>query len=300
MGRSLRTPIGVLGLVALLLASCGRPGDDEERPSRLVEFITPEGCELLPNDPRQMAGAYLREIEGPGIFDGIVMRGIERTNALRADVRVDERPVRPRPRGEIGSLINTRPGTAEPISGLGGHGGARGYTLRYAGDGLSYTGIALVGETPGGAEVPTSGQVRLSGPAELILRTNDGQDVPLSGHIDAVLGYGSRSGMLRLSQIVPRDGRALAFAAVTWSGLGLCGTRIVSTGQGSVRVTGADGRIVTPFGSEGAPTAARSTLNGFLIAGAERPSAPGGAGGVMLIQGDAASLRGGFALRAGN
>jgi hypothetical protein len=279
------------------LAACGGRDEQEERPSRIVEFITPESCELLPTDPRQMSGAYLREIEGPGIFDGIVMRGIEGTNALPEDPRVDERPVRPRPRGETGSVINTRPGTALPVGDLTGTGGARGYTLSYTADDLSFTGLAVVGETPGGAEVPTAGQARMAGPADLILRTEDGRDVLLSGQIDAVIGYGSGTAVVRLSQIVAQDGRVLPFATVTWNGLGLCGTRIVSTGQGSVRVTAADGRIVTPFGRDGAPTAAMSTLNGFLTAGAEPSAAPAGAGGVLLIQGDAASLRGGFALR---
>jgi hypothetical protein len=300
MKRRFWLSLGVLIVLSHGLAGCGGRAEQEERPSRIVEFITPESCDLIPTDPRQMSGAYLREIEGPGIFDPIVMRGIEGTNALPEDPRVDERPVRPRPRGEIGSLINTRPGTAVPIEALTAVGGARGYTLGYTGDGLTYTGIAVVAETPGGAEVPSAGQARLAGPADLILRTEDGLDVPLSGRIDAVIGYGSGTAVVRLSQIVAQDGRALAFATVTWSGLGLCGTRIVSTGQGSVRVTGADGRIVTPFGRDGAPTAAVSTLNGFLTAGDEPPAAPAGAGGVFLIQGDASSLRGGFALRAVN
>ncbi len=291
----------VLALVAApVLLGCSRPDEAEERPSRLVAFATPEGCELSPVAPRQMAGAYLRETEGPGIFDTVILRGTENTNALAPALRVDDAPVRPRPTGVLGRAINTRPGTAVPVERLEGVGGARGYILSYAGDGLSHMGLAVVGETPAGAEMPTSGQLRLSGPAVLTLRGAGGEDVALSGQVEAVVGFGSGTMALRLSQIVAEDGRTPPFATITWSGLGLCGTRIVSTGRGSVRVTGEDGRIITPFGRDGAPTAALSTLDGALTAGAARGDAPGGAGGVLMIQGDAASLRGGFALRAGN
>ena len=300
MGQGAWVSFGGLVLLGLVLAGCGQPDEVDERPSRMIEFVTPEGCALPVAAERQMTGAYLRETEGAGVFDVIILRGLEGTNALAADPRVDDRPVRPRPRGVIGRFINTRPGTATPIARLAGSGGARGYVLEYASDGFAHTGIAVVGETPGGVEVPTAGQLRLSGPVEMILRSADGEDLPVTGVIDAVIGFGSGRGVMRLSGVVAEDGRALPFAEVVWDGLGLCGTRIVSTGQGSVRVTGPEGRIVTPFGRQGAPTAALSTLNGFLTAGADRGTAPAGAGGVIMIQGDAATLRGGFALRSGN
>ena len=287
-------------VLALALAGCSRSEPPEERPSRIVEVAVPEGCEVQPTAPRQLAGAYLRETEGPGLFEMLVLRGLEGTNALPPVVRMDDAPVRPRPRGVVGSFVNPRPATADPLARLSGAGGARGYVLSYGGGDLAYSGIAVVGETPAGAELPTSGSLRLSGPAELVLRGPDGQEVAVAGQVEAVLGYGSGSMVMRLSDLVAEDGVDLPFAAVTWSGLGLCGTRIVSTGRGSVRVTAGDGRIVTPFGPEGAPTAALSTLDGFLTSGEERGEGPRGAGGVLLIQGDSASLRGGFALRAGN
>ncbi len=287
-------------MLALALAGCSRPEPPEERPSRIVEVAVPEDCEISPTAPRQLAGAYLRETEGPGLFEMLVLRGLEDTNALPPVVRMDDAPVRPRPRGVVGSLVNTRPATAKPVERLSGVGGARGYVLSYGGGGLAYTGIVVVGETPMGAELPSSGSLRLSGPAELVLRGADGQEVSVAGQIEAVLGYGTGSMVMRLSDLVAGDGTELPFATVTWSGLGLCGTRLVSTGRGSVRVTADDGRIVTPFGPEGAPTAALSTLNGFLTSGEGRGDAPRGAGGVLLIQGDAVSLRGGFTLRGGN
>ena len=300
MARWLRMILGGMGVLAVTLAGCSRPEPPEERPSRIVEVVVPEGCEVEPLAPRQLAGAYVRETIGPGVFEVLVLQGLEDTNALPPVVRMDDRPIRPRPRGVIGSFVNTLPATAEPVARLSGVGGARGYVMEYEPGEIAYTGIAVVGETPRGAELPTSGSLRLSGPAEMMLRGQDGQEVSVTGQVEAVLGFGTGTMVMRLSGLVAEDGAALPFATVTWSGLGLCGTRIVSTGRGSVRVTAEDGRIVTPFGPEGAPTAALSTLNGFLVAGAERGEGPRGIGGVLLIQGDAATLRGGFTLRAGN
>lgn len=290
---------GVLGAciaLAVGLAGCGRPDEADERPSRLVEIVTPEGCTLSPIAPRQMTGAYLRETDGAGIFDAVILRGLDGTNALPADPRVDDRPVRPRPTGVLGRFINTRPATATPVEGLSVSGGPRGYRLDFVADGLSHTGLAVVGETPAGSEVPSVGQIRVAGPAVLVERSADGEDRALTGRVEAVVGFGSGTVEVRLSDVAATDGGAVPFSAVTWTGLGLCGTRIVSTGRGSVRVTGPDGRILLPFGAAGV----QSTLNGFLEAGDAPGRAPQGAGGVLLLQGDAASLRGGFALRAGN
>ncbi|MGY6412330.1 MAG: hypothetical protein ACXIUV_15060 [Alkalilacustris sp.] len=288
------------GLLAAALAGCGRPEPPDERPSRLLEVIVPEGCAVAPTAPRRLAGAYLRETEGPGLFELLVLRGLEGTNALPPTLRMDDAPVRPRPVGVVGSLVNTRPATAEPLARLQEGGGARGYVLRYGGAGLSYAGIAVVGEAPGGAEVPSAGSLRMEGPAELVLRDADGAEVAVAGRAEAVLGFGTGSMGLRLTDLVAGDGRALPFATLDWSGLGLCGLRVVSTGRGSLRAAGPEGRLVTPFGPQGAPGAARSTLDATLIAGADRGAPPAGLGGVLLIEGDALSLRGGFALRVRN
>lgn len=277
------------------LAACG--GDPEaERPAGFVAFEEPVfDCTMVPADPRQMRGAYLRAIEGTDRRETILLRGDPGRNALSPRVRVNEGDVRVPLTGSIGSFVNSRPGSADPIAALNAEaGGARAYVLSYEGDGLSYSGPAVVGEAPTGAEIPNAGQTVFTGPADLVLTDAAGGEVPIRAQVDLALGYSSQTAILFVRDIVAPDGVDPGFTTLTWSGLGLCGTRIVSTGRGSIAAAGPTGRIATPFGAPEAPSAARSVFDGVILAVHGDTPGPRAAGGVLAILGDRAGLRGVF------
>jgi hypothetical protein len=287
---------GFVAAAALaVLAACG--GDPEaERPAGFIAFEEPVfDCTMVPADPRQMRGAYLRGIDGTDRRETIILRGDPGRNALSPRVRVNEGDVRVPLTGSIGSFVNSRPATAEPIAALNAEaGGARAYVLSYEGDGLSYSGPAVVGEAPTGAEIPNAGQTVFTGPVALILTDAAGAETPMQAVADLALGYSSQTAILRIRDIVAPPGVDPGFTTLTWSDLGLCGTRLASTGRGSITAVGPTGRTATPFGTPEAPSAARSVFEGVLLAVHGDTPGPQATGGVFAILGDRAGLRGTF------
>ena len=290
-----RIPRSAAAAALVLLAACGGDQDAERPASSIALLAPPPDCRIVPADPRQMRGVYLRGIVGTDLHETMLVGGDEGRNALAPNLRLDERAVRVPPTDEIGSFVNRRPATAEPIAALNAPaGGARAYVLRYEGDGLAYSGPAVVGEAPAGAEIANAGQVVYTGPVALVLSAADGTEVEMPAEVDLALGFSSQTAILRIRDIAAPADVDPGFATLTWSGLGLCGTRLVSTGRGTIAAVTASGRPSIPFGTPEAPSAARSVMEGVILTVHGERSGPLAVGGVFAILGDRAGLRGTF------
>ena len=166
-------------------------------------------------------------------------------------------------------------------------------------------GLSQQGRVPAPRALPTTGTTRYTGRATLDaqLTGEDGtvSEIAASGAATLSVGWGSGQARLSLSNLAPRDGAApaLPFVTLDWARLGLCGARIVSTGQGTFRTIDAEERRVRPLaGPDGDGPPARAIVESAVFAGADPAALPATAAGVFLIQGDGGALRGAFTARS--
>ena len=97
--------------------------------------------------------------------------------------------------------------------------------------------------------------------------------------------------------VTPAAG-ALPFAEIGWTGIGMCGPRIGSTGQGGFRTTGPDGRAVSFTGPGDGAAGGSAMVNATFYGVDEAVARPAGVAGVLLIQGDSGVISGIFAANA--
>ena len=110
------------------------------------------------------------------------------------------------------------------------------------------------------------------------------------GRFTASIGFGSGRSTFTVDALQVTSGAALPFATLTWGPLGLCGARVVSSGQGAIKLVAEDGRKVSPFLTGRAPTPLRSSFEAAQFAADDRPGPPGRFGGVFLIESDEGTI----------
>ena len=290
----LRLPALVLGCI--IVAACAR--DPERlRTERLVSLVlAPQSCDVVPADPSHLRGAYLRSAGDFRNLEIVHIAGGEGKTALAPTTRIDEGNVRIPLTGEIGSLINSRPATATAVSALGASEfGPNAYVLAYDSDGLSYTGPVVVGLPPIGAAIPDGGNAVFSGQVAMTLQNGTAPPLDILAPAEMQVGYGSGAVTLRLQIPDAAAVEALGFAALEWTGLAICGQRIVSTGAGQLLGRSEAGGLAVPFGDVAAATSIRPQFEGMLYADIDKTKMPPGwAAGVLAIASDRASLSGVF------
>jgi hypothetical protein len=274
----------------LAVGGCGLLGSDE--PEAPVEACPRED---LP--ARDLVGAFLRQPEGVGLFEVLAVEGrASRSGAVRR-LWLDDYTFKARA-GEDGGLDGRRGARAEPIPGLAiPAAGASAFTVGYRLDGTAYTGRLAIGTPTPGSRLPSNGQVRYQGPAKLTVQgAPPALPVEVTGTAVLDVGFGSR----QVSMTVTTPSGVLPFSRIDWTGIGMCGPRLGSTGQGGFRTAGPDGRAVSFVGpGDGAPGGS-AMVNATFYGVEEAAGRPAGISGVLLIQGDSGVISGIFAASPGS
>ena len=288
------------GAVAYLLVTALAGGGAVEavqtsKTFELLGLAPDEPCVVTRREGKRLAGSYLRQpvaSEGSDVF--FVTGKTSRKGLPRNLVFNDQTLRRIRPQ-EDGTLDGSRRSVATPIDGLGIDGQLpAAYTMKYRAERIDYDGPVVVGPSPTGFEIPTTGRVVYSGKVRLTLTTSPADAAPVTtvkmADFTADIGYGSHQAQF----IVDAGAAGLPFDGIQWTRLGLCGTRVTSSGQGQVFFAQKDGARQIPFQAGREATPIRALLESSQFASADRPGPPDSFGGTFIIAGDIGTLSGVF------
>ena len=275
-------------LAGLALAGCGGKTDEAE-----VAMGPIEACVPSRKDGQRLLGAYLRRVEAAQGYEMFSVTGKARSSGLPRNLAFDDRKIR-RLRGD-GPLTGSRRSTVAPHPGFAATGTLPAvYALSYRAEKIDYTGALVVGNSAAGFEIPTTGRMVHSGRIALTLSLFDAAGgaavASAEGRFTASIGFGSGRSTFTVDALQTTSGAALPFATLTWGPLGLCGARVVSSGQGAIKLVAEDGRKVSPFLTGRAPTPLRSSFEAAQFAADDRPGPPGRFGGVFLIESDEGTI----------
>ncbi len=109
--------------------------------------------------------------------------------------------------------------------------------------------------------------------------------------------YGTRRAIATITDLAG-DG-PLPFAQITWTGLRVCGARLVSTGQGAFQITAADGGRVNFAGASETSSDGAATFDSRFF-GTRGAGLPTSVGGALLILGDTGALSAVFVANSEN
>ncbi|RBO52831.1 hypothetical protein DSD19_12895 [Rhodovulum sp. BSW8] len=295
-------PAVALGLACLAPTACGLVTKVQELP--VVErfgFGIEVPCDINLYQQRRMTGAYLQIAVGSAGGVAHYVTGRPSRKALPRNLVIEEDTIRRlRPEEENGQtrLEGWKRASAVPVAGLGpGTELPAAYTFNFRSQKIDYTGPLVVGQSPTATEIPKAGLSTITGPVRVTFTATDAtgktEVTDALGSFTLQIGYGTGRASFVASGFTADSGPALPFDSFSWSRLGLCAPRVVSSGQGTVRFTGPDGGrvgLLTP----GLEPAALLSFEASQFAGTDRPGPPGAAGGVFAIQGNSATLTGVF------
>jgi len=281
----------------LILQSCS-PLDVvrniQELPSGALELAPVETCEEARQGDGGMVGVHLRQSDVDQQFEMLSLTGNIRVERLPRTLDIDE--VRSRLiTTDIEELKGTRRSTALPRSFFSdGESLPAVYDLSYSADDVNFAGPLVVGYSAPGADLPTTGRALFRGPVQLSrsFTSEDGSTSISTADAEfaVVVGYGSNTATFTLSGVTTTSGEAMPFVSLEWRNLGLCGTRVLSTGQGTVRLLSEDGRRVSPFTDGRSLPALLSSFEALHFNAAPPPSPPGDFGGIFSIESDIGTL----------
>ncbi len=264
-------------------------------------------CDVDRFEAKRMAGTYLRTANDTlgGTIIAVSGRARGGNAPLPRNLAVDDRKIRGLDASALGELSGRKNSTATPIAALNTRATLPlAYDLRYQADGVAYSGPLVVGIPPLQDDIPLLGQALRMGAVAITYTaaSDDGAvtTTQATGDFAMRLGFGSQRATFSISNLRIESGPALPFARLRWTRLGLCGARVVSSGQGVVSMYDHDDGRIPTFGPNAVPS------EGVLVFQATQfaadPSAPGPSdlGGVLAIQGDASSLTAVFLSRGGS
>lgn len=283
-------------LLAGVLAGCGAAeAVQNSKTFELLGLAPDDPCVVTKREGRRLAGSYLRQVAASQGSDVFFVTGKTSRKGLPRNLVFNDQTLRRIRPTEDGPLEGARRSVATPIAGLGTEGQLpAAYTMAYRAERINYTGPVVVGPSPTGFEIPTTGRAIYSGDVQLTLTTSPAEGAPVTtvkmARFTADIGYGSQQA--RFS--VDAAGAGLPFDGVQWSRLGLCGTRVTSSGQGQVLFVQPDGARLVPFQAGRAASPIRALLESSQFASADRPGPPDSFGGTFVIAGDVGTLSGVF------
>jgi hypothetical protein len=299
-----RRPVLILAILAMLaLPGCKSVLEGAAEglaESKLVDFLglgPSLPCELSPREGRRMTGAFLRTpVAAPGA-EALYVTGRPSRVPLPRNISVDETGIRRISPEDDGRLEGSRRSELVPVSGFGSAERLpAAYDVRYRAEKVDFAGALVLGLSPTAIEIPGQGNLTAEGPIR-VLWSVVGPDgaVRVSearGRFRAAVGFGSGRTEFSAWGFSTLSGPAIPFASLRWTRLGLCGPRVVSSGQGLLTLFDGAGKRVPLFGADAAPGS--SIFESSLFARELRPGPPTGLGGVLAVTGDTGTLTGVF------
>lgn len=281
---------------ALVLSSCG-PIDAFKSSSvgERLGLAPVEPCNVTKLEGKRLIGAYLRQVKATEGYDMFSITGVPRSSGLPRNLAFDDSKIRRLSLSGEDELTGSRRSNVTPREGFPKSDTLPGvYDMTYRADRIDYTGPLVVGTSAAGFEIPTTGRALYSGTVQITL-TNFLEDGSIEtsqaqGSFSVDIGYGSGRARFVANSLEVSDGAALPFESVTWSNLGVCGTRVISSGQGSVQVVSDEGRTTSPFATGRSVAPARSNFESMQFASQERPAPPDAFGGIFSVESDIGTL----------
>ncbi|MGC3939752.1 hypothetical protein ACOTTU_18250 [Roseobacter sp. EG26] len=286
----------VVPLVTGTLVACGAvEAVQTSKTFELLGLAPDEPCVVTKREGRRLAGSYLRQVAASEGSDVFFVTGKTSRKGLPRNLNFSDLTVRRIRPTDDGPLEGSRRSVAKPIEGLGVDGQLpAAYTMSYRAERIDYEGPVVVGPSPTGFEIPTSGRIVYSGDVQLTLATSPGDGATSykteMAKFTAIIGYGSQQASFKIDT----SGTDLPFAGVQWSRLGICGTRVTSSGMGQVLFVQPDGGRQVPFQSGRDQTPIRALLESSQFAREDRPGPPDSFGGTFIVAGDTGTLTGVF------
>lgn len=279
---------------ALLCAGCGffKKDDAEEAPP-------PDACPRVDPAKRVLTGAAVRQPQGVAQFDLVRIDGKAHRSGALSRIRLDESyTFKARADGK-GGFTGRRGATATPVAGVAAAAQAfEALSLDYTLKKVGYTAEVAIGAPTRAAKVATTGQARYAGPVRLTLQSLGAEDagtpLEVTGTVRLDVLFGSRLVDANFTGL-KAAGADLPFDSLAWSGIGLCNTRVATSGQGRFQTRNGDGRAVNFTGSGAGAPAGAAVLDATLYGFDETAGLPAEIGGVLLIQGDSGIISGIFA-----
>ncbi len=286
----------ILTTTALALTGCGPI--DAFKSSAVGERlglapIVP--CEVTKLEGKRLIGAYLRQVTDTEGYDMFSITGVPRNSGLPRNLNFDDSKIRRLSQLSEGGFSGSRRSTITPRVGFPKSDTLPAvYDMTYRAERIDYAGPLVVGTSAAGFEIPTTGRALYSGPVQLSLNLflEDGtvESSAAQGRFNADIGYGSGRALFTISALETTDGNALPFESLTWANLGVCGTRVVSSGQGNIKVVTEEGRKISPFITGRSVVPARSNFESMQFANQDRPAPPEAFGGIFSIESDVGTL----------
>lgn len=252
-------------------------------------------CEVTKLEGKRLIGAFLRQVSASEGYEMFSVTGVARSTGLPKKLEFDESKIRRLSLSKEGELSGSRRSTVTPRAGFPNTGALPAvYDMTYRAGGIDYAGPMVVGTSAAGFEIPTTGRALYAGAVQLSLTNflEDGtvETASAQGRFNIDVGYGSGRARFVVSALETSDGVGLPFETLIWDNLGICGTRVVSSGQGSVKVVSPEGRRSSPFVTGRSVAPARSNFESMQFANQERPAPPDGFGGIFSIESDVGTL----------
>ncbi|WP_187428045.1 hypothetical protein ROLI_001610 [Roseobacter fucihabitans] len=255
--------------------------------------ITP--CDVSKLEGKRLIGAYLRQVTVTQGFEMFSITGVPRSTGLPRNLDFDDSKIRRLSLSPDGALTGSRRSTITAREGFPKTATLPAvYDMTYRAERIDYTGPMVVGTSATGFEIPTTGRALYGGTVQLsmtrFLEDGSVQTSDSTGRFTVDIGYGSGRARFDVSALETTEGAALPFDRLTWANLGVCGTRVISSGQGNVKTISAEGRASSPFVIGRALAPARSNFESMQFANQERPAPPGAYGGIFSIESDIGTL----------
>ncbi len=276
----------------LMLAACGLLGSKEPEAAA-------DPCPRVDPPARQLAGALIRQPKDVGLYEVLAIEGRTSRAGAISRLALGDYTFKARAAPD-GGLEGRRGARAEPISEVSGVvPGIFAFAVSYRHGGQDLAGRLTVGKPTPGSRLPTSGEARYRGPVRLTVQSATlAEPLQLGGTADIAVRFGSRQVEMSFGSLAPATGGTageLPFAKIDWTGIGMCGARLGSNGQGGFRTSDAGGRVVNFAGPGAGSPDGSAVLNAGFIGVADGTAQPAGIGGVLLIQGDSGVVSGVFA-----
>lgn len=254
-------------------------------------------CDVDRFEARRMTGAYLQVVDGSlgGTTFAISGRVGPSTAPLPRNLAINDSRIWGVRADDAGDLSGWRQSTATPITALNTRDTLPlAYDLSYRVDGVTVSGPLVAGIPPVQDVIPLLGQARRAGGIVLTYTTVGDDGTPAiteaTGDFAMQIGYGSGRATFTASGFQVTSGPQMPFASIRWTQLGLCGARIVSSGQGIVSLFDSDGGRVPTLGPGADPSAGSLVLESSQFAASETDDGPTDVGGVIAIQADTSSI----------
>lgn len=291
---TLRHAASLSFVAALALAGCGQIIQIDETTTGRLEIAPVLPCGEAADAEERLIGVHLRQSDVSQRFEMLSLAGTPREARLPRILQIDDQKTRLIATSDQAPDA-TRRATAAPRAGFSeGDRLPAVYDLSYRANEADFAGPLVVGNGATVSSIPTTGRTVFRGPVQLsrTVFSDDGSVAVSTANAQfaAVVGYGSGRATFLLSDITTTTGEPMPFVSLEWRNLGLCGARVVSTGQGTVRLLSEDGRRISPFNDGRELPTLLSSFESVQFDSTSPPAPPAGFGGIFAIESDLGTL----------